>query len=87
MIIRANSKFPAITAQNVGREVWSNRQPVVRIIGDRQTLQRIAWIFQRVPDMFEVRFDYASLVVRRARPPLQPFRPARQLSRKMAVAG
>lgn len=66
MVMTANSKLPAMTAQDVGRELYHRRYDMVQIIGDEPTLERIAWIFQRVPDMFVIQFKYASLIVRRA---------------------
>jgi hypothetical protein len=66
MAIVADANFPAITAQNVGREIYHGRQDVVRIVGDKRTLGKIAWIFQKVPDLFTIRLQCASLVVVRA---------------------
>jgi hypothetical protein len=66
MIIEANPQLPSVTAQDVGREIYHGRHEVVRIVGDKNSLQKIAWIFQRVPDMFAVRFQNSSLIVRRA---------------------
>jgi hypothetical protein len=65
MVVTANMHFPAITAQDVGREVYHGRHEMVRIIGDERSLGLIAWIFQRVPDMFEVQHQTSGLVVRR----------------------
>jgi hypothetical protein len=67
MVIQANAALPAVTAQDVGRELYHRRRQIVQIIGDPGALKKIAWIFQRVPDMFDVRFLDASLVVRCAR--------------------
>jgi hypothetical protein len=64
--IEANPQLPSVTAQDVGREIYHGRHEVVRIVGDKNSLQKIAWIFQRVPDMFAVRFQHSSLIVRRA---------------------
>ncbi len=66
LVLRANRLLPALTAQNVGRELYHQRYNVVQIIGARPTLQKIAWIFARASDMFDIRFQYDSLVVRRA---------------------
>jgi hypothetical protein len=66
MVIKANPKLPAMTAQDVGRELYHRRYDVVQIIGDKHTLERIAWVFRRVPDMFALQFKYTSLIVRRA---------------------
>lgn len=66
MIIEANPQLPSVTAQDAGREIYHGRWNVVRIIGDENSLQKIAWIFQRVPDMFAVQFQNSSLIVRRA---------------------
>lgn len=63
MVVLADENFPAIVAQNVGREICHGRQEVVRIVGDKPSLEKIAWIFQKVPDMFTIRFQRASLVV------------------------
>lgn len=63
MVVMADKNFPAIVAQNVGREICHGRQDVIRIVGDKRSLEKIAWIFQRVPDMFNVQFQHASLVV------------------------
>jgi hypothetical protein len=63
MVVMADKNFPAIVAQNVGREICHGRQDVIRIVGDKQSLDRIAWIFQKVPDMFTIQFQQASLVV------------------------
>ena len=65
MVIVADMQFPAVTAQDVGREVYQGRQEAVRIIGDESSLSKIAWIFQRVPDMFEVQRQAHVLIVRR----------------------
>ena len=65
MVAIANSKLPSVTAQDVGRELYHDRQDLVQIIGDMNTLRKIAWIFQRVPDMFDVQFHQSSLIVRR----------------------
>ncbi|MCL4299296.1 MAG: hypothetical protein KJ077_26415 [Anaerolineae bacterium] len=65
MVVLANLHFPAITAQDVGREVYHGRHEMVRIIGDERSLGKIAWIFQRVPDMFEVQHQTSGLIVRR----------------------
>lgn len=67
MVIIANMRFPAVTAQDVGREVYHGRQEAVRIVGDERSLSQIAWIFQRVPDMFEVQNYSTELIVRRGR--------------------
>jgi hypothetical protein len=67
MVIQANAALPAVTAQDVGRDLYHHRQKIVQIIGDPGALKKIAWIFQRVPDMFDIRFLNASLVVRCAR--------------------
>jgi hypothetical protein len=64
MVIQANAALPAVTAQDVGRDLYHHRQKIVQIIGDPGALKKIAWIFQRVPDMFDIRFLNASLVVR-----------------------
>jgi hypothetical protein len=61
----ANNRFPSLTAQDVGRDLYHGRRDWVKIVGDKQSLSRIAWIFQRVPDMFEVKFQPHSLIVRR----------------------
>ncbi|HEX9922262.1 MAG TPA: hypothetical protein VGD99_06345 [Anaerolineae bacterium] len=68
MVIKANATLPAVTAQDVGRELYHHRQKFVQIIGDPGALKKIAWIFERVPDMFDIRFLNASLVVRCAEP-------------------
>ena len=65
MIAVANSKLPSVTAQDVGRELYHDRQDMVQIIGDAGALKKIAWIFKRVPDMFDVQFYQSSLIVRR----------------------
>jgi hypothetical protein len=65
MIVKANTHFPAITAQVVGREVYYGRHEVVCITGDKGSLSKIAWIFERVPDMFEVQRQTSGLIVRR----------------------
>ena len=65
MIVTANTHFPAITAQVVGREVYYGRHEVVWIIGDKSSLSKIAWIFDQVPDMFEVQRQTSGLIVRR----------------------
>jgi len=61
----ANDRLPSLTAQYVGREIYHGRQDIVRVIGDQHTLEKIAWIFRRVPDMFEVVCGSSSLLVRR----------------------
>lgn len=68
-IVKANPLLPAITAQDVGRDLCHRRQDVVQIIGERPTLENIAWIFQRIPDMFTARFRDTSLIVCRAGDP------------------
>ncbi len=65
MVVVANMHFPAVTAQDVGREIYHGRQEAVRIIGDEGSLSKIAWIFQRVPDMFVVQRHSSWLIVRR----------------------
>lgn len=65
MVVVANMHFPAVTAQDVGREVYHGRHEMVRIIGDEGSLSKIAWIFERVPDMFEVQRQTSGLIVRR----------------------
>ena len=67
MVVRANSRLPSVTTQDVGRDLYHGRQDVVQIVGDRRTLENIAWIFQKVPDMFEIQFKSMSLIVRRAK--------------------
>ncbi|MBE7474819.1 MAG: hypothetical protein HS114_37275 [Anaerolineales bacterium] len=67
MVVIANMRFPAVTAQDVGREVYHGRQEAVCIVGDERSLSQIAWIFQRVPDMFEVQRYSTELIVRRGR--------------------
>lgn len=62
----ANSKLPAVTAQDVGRDLYYGRVEIVQIIGDEKILKRIAWILKQVPDLFEVRFQRDVLVVTRA---------------------
>jgi hypothetical protein len=67
MIILASGKWPSITAQDVGRELYHCRQDVVRIIGSKRVLKTIAWIFKKDPDMFETQFSFPFLlIVRRA---------------------
>ncbi len=68
-IVKANPMLPAVTAQDVGRDLCQKRQDVVQIIGEKPTLDTIAWIFQRIPDMFTARFRDASLIVCRAGDP------------------
>lgn len=63
VVVLADENFPAIVAQNVGRDICHGRQEVVRIVGDKRSLEKIAWIFQKVPDMFTIQFQCASLVV------------------------
>lgn len=63
MIVVADENYPAIVAQNVGRDICHGRQDVVRILGDKRSLEKIAWIFQKVPDMFTIQFQQTSLVV------------------------
>jgi hypothetical protein len=65
MVVVANIHLPAVTAQDVGREVYHGRHEVIRIVGDEGSLSRIAWIFQRVPDMFDVQRHAYELIVRR----------------------
>ena len=65
MIINANSHLPAVTAQDVGRELYHKRHDEVKILGTEDSLKRIAWILGRVDDMFKVQARPASLVVRR----------------------
>jgi hypothetical protein len=65
MVIKANPKLPAITAQNVGRELYYGRQTVVQIIGDKETLENIAWILEDALDMLDLQFQHCSLIVRR----------------------
>ena len=65
MVVVANIYLPAVTAQDVGREIYHGRHDMVRIIGDEGSLSKIAWIFQRVPDMFEVQYLTSGLIVRR----------------------
>jgi hypothetical protein len=65
MVIVASMQFPAVTAQDVGREIYHGRHETVRIIGDEGSLSKIAWIFQRVPDMFEVQRQAYGLTIRR----------------------
>jgi hypothetical protein len=67
LVVKANENLPALTCQDVGRELYHKRYDVAQIIGPSHTLQKIAWIFERASDMFELQFQYASLVVRRAR--------------------
>ena len=62
-VVVADENYPAIVAQNVGRDICYGRQDVVRIVGDKRSLEKIAWIFQKVPDMFTIQFQQASLVV------------------------
>jgi hypothetical protein len=64
-VVVADATFPAITAQNVGQDIYQGRQNKVRIIGDKHSLGKIAWIFRKVPDMFALRFQCSSLVVSR----------------------
>ena len=65
MVTVANSRLPSVTAQDVGRDLYHKRQDVAQIIGDERTLKAIAWIFQRVPDMFDVQSYQCFLIVRR----------------------
>ena len=67
MVVIANSKYPSITAQNIGRELYHGREEMVQIIGNKHTLKAIAWIFAKVPDMFEIQFKSASLIVSRTK--------------------
>jgi hypothetical protein len=66
LIVRATPQFPSILAQNIGRELYHGRQDVVQIVGDKNSLRHIAWIFKKVPDMFELQCENSSLLVRRA---------------------
>lgn len=63
VVVMADENFPAIVAQNVGREIFHGRQDVIRILGDKRSLEKIAWILQKAPDMFNIQFQHASLVV------------------------
>ena len=65
LVIQATPRFPSILAQNVGRELYHGRQDVVQIVGDQTSLRNIAWIFKKVPDMFEIQCENSSLLVRR----------------------
>lgn len=65
LVVQATSRFPSILAQNVGRELYYGRQDVVQIVGDKTSLRNIAWIFKKVPDMFEIQCENSSLLVRR----------------------
>jgi hypothetical protein len=67
MVIEAGYHFPSIVAQNAGREIYHGRQDMVKIMGDENSLKKIAWIFSRVPDMFDVQLRPSFLVVRRAK--------------------
>lgn len=62
----ANPVLPAMTAQDVGRDLYYGRAETVEIVGDEKNLRRIAWILKRVPDLFDVRFQRNALVVSRA---------------------
>lgn len=66
-LVLADENFPAIVAQNVGRDICYGRQEVVRIVGDKRSLEKIAWIFQKVPDMFTIQLQRTSLVVTASR--------------------
>lgn len=67
MIILASRKWPSITAQDVGRELYHYRQDVVRIVGSKRVLKTIAWIFKKDSDLFETQFSFPFLlVIRRA---------------------
>lgn len=66
MVMVANSQLPSVTAQDVGRELCHGRQDLVQVIGNEPSLKKIAWIFDRVPDMFELQLQGTSLIVRRA---------------------
>ena len=66
-IIKANPYFPAVTALDVGRDLYHRRHDVMQIIGDRNSLSKIAWILDRVTDMFDVQSHSNSLIVRRAK--------------------
>lgn len=70
-VMVANNRLPSVTAQNAGRELYHRRQEMVQIIGQERCLKKIAWIFQRVPDMFEVQRQPGSLIVRRAQAQLE----------------
>jgi hypothetical protein len=63
-VMQANTILPAVTAQDAGRELIHHRLKVVQIMGDPVTLKKIAWIFQRVPDLFDLQCLDSSLVVR-----------------------
>jgi hypothetical protein len=63
MIILASRKWPSITVQDVGRELYYCRQDVVRIIGGKQVLKIIAWIFKKDTDLFETQFSFPFLLV------------------------
>jgi hypothetical protein len=63
-VMQANPILPAVTAQDAGRELIHQRLKVVQIMGDPDTLKKIAWIFQRVPDLFDLQCLDSSLVVR-----------------------
>jgi hypothetical protein len=67
MVLKAECRFPSIVAQNAGREVYHGRQDMVKIVGDEKSLKKIAWIFSRVPDMFDVQLRRSALIVRRAK--------------------
>ena len=62
-VVVANEALPAVTAQDVGRVLYHGRQKLVQIVGSEETLQKIGWIFQRVPDMFGFKEQPGSLVV------------------------
>ena len=65
MITVANPRLPSVTAQNVGRDLYHKRQDVAQIIGDEHSLKAIVWIFQRVPDMFDIQFYPTFIIIRR----------------------
>jgi hypothetical protein len=66
MTVHANVQLPSMTAQDVGRELYHNRQNEVRVMGDKNTLKKIIWILQGLPDMVTVQPQPSLLIVRLA---------------------
>jgi hypothetical protein len=83
MIIWASRKWPSITAQDVGRELYHCREDVVRIIGSRHVLNTIAWMFKKNTDMFEVKFWFPFILVIRRVNPKNCDRPVQMVHREL----
>jgi len=66
-IHQADPQLPALTVQEVGREVAPGRSRALLILGPPDTLDHLAWLFGPLSELSVIERGAASLLVRQRR--------------------